>query len=67
MKVTREFVEAFDLVHAAFRTSPAEIEEAKAIARSDMPAAQAAYLSTAALIRAGWDPLRRHDSETTPA
>lgn len=60
MKVTREFVEAFSLVHAAFRTSPAEIEEAKALARADMPAAEVSYFSSAAMLRAGWKPLEEH-------
>lgn len=60
MKVSRQFVEDFNLVHATFRTAPAEIEEAKAIARADMDTAQAGYHATAAMIRAGWRPLEEH-------
>lgn len=62
MKATREFVDAFNQVHAAFKTSPAEIEEAKAIARADMPAAAASYLASAAMLRAGWKPLQEQAS-----
>lgn len=53
MKASREFVDAFNLVHATFRTTAAEIEEAKALARADMAAAQESYCATAAMIRAG--------------
>jgi citrate lyase beta subunit len=62
MLVSRAFIEAFELVHQAFRSSPAEIEEAKAIARADMDAAQRSYFATAAMIRAGWKPLEEHAS-----
>jgi hypothetical protein len=57
VQVTRKFAEAFALVHAAFRTPAAEIEEAKAAARANMVAAEDAYYSAAARIRAGWKPL----------
>lgn len=56
-QVSRKFAEAFALVHAAFRTPPAEIEEAKAAARARMVAAEDAYYEGAAMIRAGWNPL----------
>lgn len=62
MTVTRAFAEAFALVHAAFRTSPAEIEEAKALVRADFAAAESGYLATAAMIRAGWKPLEEQVS-----
>lgn len=60
--VTRAFMDAFTLVHQAFRTSPAEIEEAKAAARDSFAAAEAGYALTAAMIRAGWKPLEEHAS-----
>jgi hypothetical protein len=56
-KVPKAFAEAFAAVHAAFRTPPAEIDEAKVIARANMVAAEDAYYSAADMIRAGWDPL----------
>ena len=56
MKVTVAFVEAFNLVHATFGSTPEEIEEAKAVARSNLVAAESGYYATAAMIRAGWKP-----------
>lgn len=56
-RASRHFVEAFNLVHQAFRTPPAEIEEARALARADMAAAEDGYLPLANLLRAGWKPV----------
>ena len=56
VRVTPEFKNDFDLVHQAFKTTPAEIEEAKQLARADLPAAIASYTETAVLIRRGWKP-----------
>lgn len=58
VRVSRKFAAAFAQVHAAFRTSPEEIEEAKIIARSNMVAAEDAYYATAAMLDAGWNPER---------
>lgn len=62
MRVSREFKEAFDLVVARAGFTPKEIEEAKEIVRRDFPAAEASYLASAALIRAGWNPSAEHVS-----
>lgn len=56
MKVSREFLEAFNVVHSAFRTPPAEIEAAKEIARANIVAAEDSYRASAAMLAAGWDP-----------
>jgi hypothetical protein len=56
VRVTPEFRAAFYLVHEAFKTPLAEIEECKALVAADIAAAEAAYFSTAALLRAGWKP-----------
>lgn len=62
MKVSRAFLEAFNRVHAAFQTAPAEIEEAKAVVRANLVAAEDAYYGTAALLAAGWDPMKEQAS-----
>lgn len=48
---------AFELVMTAFRTPADEIELAWSIALANLPAAEAAFHSSAAMIRAGWRPL----------
>jgi hypothetical protein len=58
LNVSRAFANAFARVHAAFGTSPAEIEEAKAAARASMVAAQDGYYDSAAMLEAGWEPKR---------
>lgn len=62
MKVTARFLEAFNRVHAAFRTSPAEIEEAKAAARENLPAAEDSYYATDAMLAAGWQPMNTKEA-----
>jgi hypothetical protein len=57
VKVPIAFKAAFDLVHTAFRSTSEEIEREKArIREGGFDEAQAYYLSTAALLRAGWNP-----------
>lgn len=62
MKATRRFVEAFTLVHQAFGTTPAEIEEAKAAVRASPVPAEDGYYAMADMIRAGWQPLQEQAS-----
>lgn len=57
MLAKKAFVDAFNQVHEAFRSCPADIELAKAAARLDMASAERAYLTTAAMLNAGWKPL----------
>lgn len=56
--VTASFKRDFDLVMEAFRVSADEVDEAKAIARANMVAAEDAYYADAEMIRAGWNPTR---------
>lgn len=58
VRVNRAFARSFARVHAAFGTSPDEIEEAKAVARANMVAAEDGYYATAELLDAGWEPMR---------
>jgi hypothetical protein len=60
VKVSREFRDAFHAVVHAFGLSAEEVELAKQAVERDFEAAQANYLATAALLRAGWKP--RHQS-----
>lgn len=62
VRVSPAFVRAFKRVHEAFRTSPEEIEEAKALARVRMVAAEDAYYTGAAMLEAGWDPMKEQAS-----
>jgi hypothetical protein len=57
MRASPKFVRAFAAVHEAFASSADEIEEAKAVARANMVAAQDSYYASAEMIEAGWDPL----------
>lgn len=61
--VSRAFFDDFMLVHEAFSSSAAEIEEAKVVARGDIEAAERTYHSTAVMIRAGWKPLEQRLSD----
>lgn len=61
--VTASFKRDFDLVMEAFKVLLQEIEEAKAIARANMVAAEDAYYADAAMIRAGWIPTQEQVAE----
>ncbi len=52
--------ESFDVVTGAFRCPPGEVELAWSVALQDIEAAESAFHADAALIRAGWNPLREH-------
>lgn len=58
LRVSRAFAAAFARVHAAFGTSPEEIEEAKAIVRAHPVQAEDSYYTSAAMLEAGWKPLK---------
>ena len=58
VRVSPAFARAFNRVHEAFRSTPEEIEQAKAAARASMVSAEDGYYATAELLEAGWDPMR---------
>lgn len=57
VRVSPAFARAFARVHAAFQSTPEEIQAAKAAARERMVSAEDAYYAAAELIEAGWNPL----------